>query len=196
MWRIGICVRTGLILALALAGGCAYPVSQTLREQAREGLTVARVIETPNAYRQAVVIWGGVVRKVEHREGGSTLLVEEYPLDRRGRPKAWEETGGRFLATTPRDPDPTVFEKGRWITVGGEITGVQTEKSERDKVEYRYPIVALRETYLWPRYIDYYYDPYYVQPYDPGPWWGQPGPYRRPYWPYYYQPYDGSWLFW
>lgn len=170
-----------LLIIIVILTGCAYPISNPLRAQARRDLSIPQVIANPSAYRHALVIWGGAILSVENQDGRSTLLVKEYPLDWRGEPNIFRESDGRFLLHTSRYLDPAVYRKGRYITMAGEITGVKTEKS--GKAEYRYPELSAREIHLWRDYPVVYYD------YPPPAWdwgWGWGPPYYGWHHDYYY----------
>lgn len=171
---------TSLFLCLLLAVGCAYPISSPLRQQARRDLTFNRVFENPDPYRGTVVIWGGVIRKVENQKDGSNLVVLAFPLTWREEPKVWEDPDGRFIVKSAKYLDPAVYCTGRRITVAGEVTGSQTRPL--NEVPYRYPELTAREIHLWRSHPVHYFT-YYGYGY--GPYWYGPAP---AYGGYYYGP--------
>ena len=79
-------------------------------------------------------------------------------------------SGGRFLILTEKYLDPYFFQRGRSITVAGEIVGEEFNKL--GEMDYRYPLLLGKQIYLWREY--YYPGPYYYRPYYYDPWWGYP----------------------
>jgi outer membrane lipoprotein len=168
MWWSRLLRALAVGLALMVIG-CAYPISAPLRQQARKDLSPALVVQNPEANRGAVVIWGGVIQEVEQRDDGSTtLVVKEFPLDWIGEPNSYRESRGQFIANTPQYLDPSVYEQGRWVTVGGAVTGVKITRA--DRLQYRFPEVETREIRLWKTFPEVYsLAPYWTwgPPYDP-----------------------------
>jgi outer membrane lipoprotein len=155
----------GLLLLLA-AAGCSHPISKALRSQARKDLTFPIALQDPARHAGAIVIWGGVIIETLNRKDGTDITVLETPLSSLGEPADARATRGRFIAQTPRFLDPAVYEKGLKITLGGEITGKTTRPI--GEIPYTYPIVSIKEHYLWEEEVLYpYYHPYYY----PG-WFG------------------------
>ena len=125
------------------------------------------------------VRWGGEIIKVEPKSDQTCFEILARPLDDSARPTTRDPSGGRFIACRSGFYDPEEFQRGRDLTVVGQISG-----SERGKVgdfDYTYPRVAADAIYLWPKrplYVNTpYYDPWYGDPF----WWGM-GPYWGPYW--------------
>ncbi len=160
----GLC---GVILA-GFTGCASYPISKTLRQQARP-LTVAEVVANPSAHTGSVVIWGGSVIKTVNNTNGGSIYVLALPLTRHERPERLGVTTGRFIARSKGFIDPEVFKNGRLITIAGEITGVATKPLQG--VRYSYPLVAIKELHLW-----YVPATYYSTYYYPAPYWGWYGP--------------------
>lgn len=141
------------------------------------------ILENPNTYRGAVVIWGGIVQVATPQAEGSELIVQQFPLDWCEEPRVWAEPQGRFVIKTTRYLDPAIYCKGRRITVAGEIMGSRTVQA--GKSQLRFPEITSRELYLWPRLHIYgYYSPY--------PYWNWPNYYYGPYYQYY-GPYSDDW---
>jgi len=141
-------IRKVVVLALAaLVAGCAYPISKELRQKAAADLTFAMVLGNPDAYRGSIVIWGGHIIETRNRKDGTEFVVLECPLDVSGMPFESRYSRGRFIARTPEFFDPEVYRKGARITLGGEIVGKETRPL--GEIQYTYPVVAIRELYLW-----------------------------------------------
>jgi outer membrane lipoprotein len=166
-----------LCLFLLLITGCAYPISQRYRREARKDLTFSMAAENPAAYVGSTVIWGGRIIKTENGKEESKIFVLQIPLDHLEEPEDIHNSRGRFIAKTEKFLDPEIYRKGRELTLAGEIIGKET--LPLGKTEYTYPVVVIKQLRLWlRRYV--YPPPFY---YD----WG----YYR-FWPYYgYGPYYG-----
>jgi outer membrane lipoprotein len=138
-----------LIIILFLAGfsGCAYPISQDWRNLADSHLTLAKFLDHPNSYPEAIVIWGGVIARVRSHSEETEMTVIESPLDSRGCPDT-RITQGRFLAETERHLNPRVYREGMKVTLAGQILGVTEIESGPMKVPY--PVLRVRELHLWP----------------------------------------------
>lgn len=83
--------------------------------------------------------------------------------------------------------DPLIYKKGKTITIAGEFIGAQ--RGKLDEMDYTYPLLEIKDVYLWAeRNASYYWPypysyPFWYYPYSYqwyGPWWG---PYPlNPYW--------------
>ncbi len=169
----------GLLGASALmVGGCAsYPISPALQQRAQP-LTPAQVVGRPDAYKGALVIWGGVVANTENETNGGALYVLDFPLTPHGRPETDNYSPGRFIARSGGYLQAEVFRWGRPVTIAGTLAGVQTEEYQNRK--FSYPVVDIDEMHIW-HYGGYGAGWYWGYPYDayyPGwdlglydPWW-------------------------
>jgi len=132
---------------LVVMSGCSYPISEGLRQEAAKDLTFAKVLTSPPAYHGNMVIWGGVIIKVVKQGEETKLFLWETPLEFGERPKGREFAEGMFIAKSPQHLDPETYAAGRKVTVGGEIIGEELEKW--DTLPYVYPVVMIKELYLW-----------------------------------------------
>ena len=167
---VGVLLLAGLLTG---AGGCAYPVSKQVRKEARKGLTFQMVLKNPSDYANSVVIWGGQIISTENLKEGTRLTVLQTPLDSGLAPREAERTQGRFIALTPAFLDPMIYMDGRRLTIAGVIAGQETQPLGAG--QYAYPVIKIREIYIWRREIAYYDYPYY---YDHG-YYPYPGPFFR-----------------
>ena len=167
-----------VIVALLSATGCTPAISKALREQADKNLGLKTVIRDPEAHMGKTVIWGGMIVSVRNTKKGSLLEIVEKPLDIQLGPEETDDSSGRFLALYDGFLDSTIYEKGRNVTVGGEIGGKRVQPL--DEIEYTYPLVIAREVYLWqqsrarssypePHSYYYWYAPWVYRGYW-GPW--------------------------
>ncbi len=158
-----------MLLLLSIAG-CAPVISKQIREQVRPDITFADVLNDPDRYKGQMLILSGDVIETENTKEGTLLKILQRPAGFRGKPKDVDETGGRFLALDSRYLDANVFTKGRNVTVAGEVQGKRV--LPLGGIEYAYPLISVKEIYLWPVERNYYYPPYpYYYPYYYDGWW-------------------------
>lgn len=101
--------------------------------------------------RGVVVIWGGVIMKVDNHAGGSDLYLWEMPLDFRGKPKGREFSKGEFIAKSSKFLDPKSYTMQQKVTVAGEITG--EELGSYGGLPYVYTVIKIKKIYLWKKEI-------------------------------------------
>jgi outer membrane lipoprotein len=93
------------------------------------------------------VLLGGEIIRTHNKQEGTTIEILQKRLNRWGRPKDEDDTGGRFLVFADRFLDPVVYSQGRRITVAGTVLGGHAEKI--GEVDYVYPLLRAREIHLW-----------------------------------------------
>ena len=89
------------------------------------------------------------------------------PLKANGVPTQTEQSPGRFLAVMKGFVDPTLYAKGRSLTVLGTLD--KPVDSQIGDHKYRFSVLKVTASKLWPpvkeveiRYMDpYFYDPFY-----------------------------------
>jgi outer membrane lipoprotein len=164
-----------LILGLmtGLLAGCATsPISQTYRQEAKENLEFRIVQQDPAKFTGVTVIWGGRIIEANNTPQGSELVILEMPLDEDQAPVNPSASEGRFIARTSGFLDPEIFKSGKYVTVAGEIAGA--EAIPLGKTNYTYPILQIKQYYLWDTSNAYpysYYNPYYDGYYGPYGYW-------------------------
>lgn len=179
--EVGIRVRNRVLCVLLISGfvllaGCAHVISKNVRAEVDPTLSFKQVLQDPNTFNGKTVLWGGEIVETTNQKDGSTLIeILERRLGRQGEPDETSPSQGRFLVFSQEYMDPYVYRKGKKITVAGQILGEKIRPL--GEMDYRYPLVSIKQIHLWPVY--YYapapYYPYYPYYYDP--WW-------RPY-PWY-----------
>ncbi len=170
-------MRNVLIVLVSLLTliGCTSPITKTLRQEAAPGVTLPKVLNTPEAYRGDTVIWGGYIIHTVNSHQGSQIFILQTLLGSRDKPEATETSEGRFIANSARFLDPLVYGKGRPVTVAGTVTGVKSVTNKKTGTTYAYPVVQVKQLYLWEQT-------------------NASSPYGEPYW--WYDPYwDGYWDF-
>ena len=123
----------------------------------------------------ARVRWGGTILTVEPKPGITCFQILARHLNESGRPRLGrDQAEGRFLACRNGFYDPAIFERGREVTITGNVSGTETRKV--GEYDYQLPRVAAETVYLWPERPDYEigygfgYGPYPF--WYPDPWWG------------------------
>jgi outer membrane lipoprotein len=169
-------LQTALIIVVF---GCAYPISQEMREKANPDLSYPMVARNPLSYKGATIIWGGVVDQ-EHNQSGQTLLtILETPLDYRGVPDDAIYNRGRFIARIARteNQSPEDYGERKKIILAGDIVGEETK--EINGKQLHYPVVQVKELHLFPQRHDShlyrpgdYQDLYGYPDYDRNPFQG------------------------
>jgi len=156
-----------LLSFIILLSGCVHVISKDLRIKSDPSLTLSQVRQNPDTFKGKLVVWGGeIIETVNQRDGTTQIEVFQRPLGWRGEPNETYPSEGRFLVLADKYLDPYVFQRGKKITVAGEIQGENLKSL--GEMDYHYSIVSSKQIYLWP---EYYYQPY---PYYYDPWWGYP----------------------
>ncbi len=125
---------------------CAFPISQRIQNFARKDLTYPAVIENPKPYEGTTVVWGGMISDIRNRNEGGEMAILEAPLDARGNPQL-QTIRGMFIARTDRYLDPKVYQRGKKITLAGDLSGQEVKIIAA--VKYVYPVVQIVELHLW-----------------------------------------------
>lgn len=137
-----------LFLLPLLLTACAHKgVSKEARLLADPSITYQVLRENPEQLAGKYVHLGGTVAGVRNTEAGGELEIVDLPLDRSGKPGERSGSGGRFLARDNRFLDPMVYKQGLTISLVGEVQGQKT--AILDNVQYRYPVVRIKELYVW-----------------------------------------------
>lgn len=154
---------------------CAPVISKQVRDQVKPGVTFSAVFRDPEGYKGQMMVLSGVIVSAENTKEGTLLQIVQRPAGFRGQPKDVDTTEGRFLALDSQYLDTYVYTKDREVTVAGEVQGKRT--LPLDKTEYTYPLIQVKELYLWPviEYRNYSPYPYYYRHpffyYDDYWWW-------------------------
>jgi len=160
-----------LIALLLFMASCAPVISKQVRDQVRPDTTFMAVLNDPERYQGQMIVLSGVIVDAKNTKEGTLLQVLQRPASFRGQPKAVDKTEGRFLSLDSRYLDVYVYATGREVTVAGEVLGKRT--LPLDTTEYTYPLIRVKELYLWPVIEKNYYDPYPYYYYNNYWWWWQ-----------------------
>jgi outer membrane lipoprotein len=134
-------------LLLVAAGGCAHPISGESMKLVDPDLEYAQMREHPDDYRGKYLLAGGIIARIANSRTGGELEILQFQVDGSGYPDTAAAPGGRFLARTETFLDPLVFRPGLPTTLVGEVAG--EERRELDGVDYRYPVLKVRELHVW-----------------------------------------------
>lgn len=167
--RLFVFPKVILIMLLLPMAGCAPVISKQVREQVKPDTTFTAVLNDAERYQGQMIVLSGVIVDAKNTKEGTLLQVLQRPAGFRGQPKDVDKTEGRFLALDNRYLDVYVYAKGREVTVAGEVLGKRT--LPLDTTDYTYPLIRVKELYLWPVIEKNYYDPYPYYYYNNYWWW-------------------------
>jgi len=156
----------GSLILFGLIFGCAV-ISQELRSKVDSSLTFEEVFQNPWAYKGKIVLWGGeIIQTLPEKDGGTVIEVLRWPLNWREAPQRTVSFHGKFLVLVKSHLGLSLYERGKDITVAGEIEGEIQGKGDQRLTDdtYRYPLVLSKELHLWKNY----FYPYSSVPAEPG----------------------------
>ena len=133
-------------LALLLGAGCATGPFE-IDDSAIAPIGPAHVLAESGHEGQRAV-WGGRILNVTNLADHTEIEVVSLPLDGSDRPRLSAESGVRFLVVQSGFLEPTRFAPGRYLTVLGEIAGLD-ERLVGDYV-YEQPLLRAEQIHLWP----------------------------------------------
>jgi outer membrane lipoprotein len=178
-----------VLLILSLCSGCATsPISEPLRQAAKNQPSFAEISAHPESFKGRMVVLGGEVAQTAKRSNMTEIEVWQQPLDSIDRPENADRSSGRFLVRCHGFPSPAAYSGRRMITVAGEIQGKAMKKREiRPLGQFRYsypavgyPVIGCQQVQLWPTPPSTPYAnpvPYWTT--SPHPYYYDP--FRRPY---------------
>jgi outer membrane lipoprotein len=172
--------RVFIVLTVFLFSACA-PFSDGIMQQVDTTMPFAEVRKSPEHYVSRTVLWGGVIIETNNRKDETDIKVMQTALDMEKRPVNHDKSEGRFIIRYTGFLDPVIYEKGREITVAGDIVG--EKRYPLGDIEYGYPVVRAKAIRLWKKRTDHrdVYDPFWHH----YPLWWHRHPYwwhRPPYW--------------
>ena len=162
-----------LILAIALCA-CASKPPAPIERIPVGNLSLSEVRTNTNRFVDSEVRWGGSIVKVENKAKNTLVEIVQRPLGKNGKPNINHASAGRFIARFRGFVDPVVYEKGRLLTIIGQIDSEIARPI--GEFNYSFPLVTVSSSYLWPKEVKQEQRNIYP------PWW-----YYDP-WPYYYRP--------
>lgn len=137
-----------LLVSIFLLSGCTAVLSEQARKSVTSDAPFRNLKEKPDSYIGKNVLLGGRIAGIRNSNDGAWLEIVQFELAGSSYPEDQFESNGRFLATSSGFLDPLVFRQGMLITLVGELKGKKTARL--DEMDYTYPVISLREWYLWP----------------------------------------------
>jgi outer membrane lipoprotein len=137
-----------LIAAIASSTSCARPFPSAILDRVDKHISFADLSKNPDNYKGKWVMLAGIIVLTRTEKDGSTSMeIAQKPADSNGRPLQTDETGGRFIAVSKQFLDPVIYQRGREISVVGEVIG-ETSKPLGEMI-YRYPLLTVEALHLW-----------------------------------------------
>lgn len=169
---------TLIVAGCMLLSGCARVISDQSRSLVDPTIQFTKLRQAPDSHIGKIVLLGGRIASARNTKEGGVLEIVQFELDG-DVPRDSFVSHGRFLATSVDFLDSLIYKPDRLVTLVGEVKGKKT--LPLDEVEYTYPVVAIREIYLWQpsegeKYLLYppsRYNPYYYG-YGSEPYWDRP----------------------
>ncbi len=152
---------------------CTPVISPQLMEQVDRNLTYASLAGRPDEAKGKIVLLGGTIVQTVPKPEETEIEVVQKQISSSGEPYLTDKSEGRYLVVVDRFLDPAIYRSGRDITVAGEVQGSAVRRL--GEIDYRYPVIAASELYLWKRPVSLPAYPYpYGYPYH-WRWWRYPG---------------------
>jgi outer membrane lipoprotein len=155
---------------------CTPVISPQLRQQVDRDVDFRALAADPVAHKGKVVMLGGTIVQTVPKVGETEIEVLQKELLAGGEPRLTDRSEGRFLIVADRFLDPAIYKPDRDLTVAGRVVGSAVQRV--GEVDYRYPMIAADELYLWPRLppqhapgYPYAYPHWRWRYYRGYPWW-------------------------
>lgn len=163
-------------ICLLVFNGFILSACTSIPEQLKGEYTPLVPERTSDQDMETAVRWGGVVLETRPESDFTCFEILSKALEKSMRPQNSDQSSGRFIACKPGFYDPEVFEKGREVTLTGEVIHIDVRKV--GEYDYHFPVVDIEFLSLWPKRRQVIHYDFY-------------GPYRPYYWhyPYYGYPY-------
>lgn len=128
--------------------GCAPVLSSGVIQQSDASVTFSDLVRTTANYTGKTVVLGGTVIASKITQSKTELEMLQRPLGYRMEPILNDQSEGRFLVVFDQLLDDKIYENGRKITLAAEVVGSETRPLEN--IQYNYPVLKIKEHYLWP----------------------------------------------
>lgn len=137
-----------ILFSLLLFSGCAGVISDPVAKQVNQRASLEAVKVQPTNFEGDMILWTGQIVSTENLKEGTRIEIVQKPAAFNRRPRVSDATEGRFLALADEYLDPTIYERGREVSVAGRLDGQKT--LPLGETEYTYPLVRVQELHLWP----------------------------------------------
>jgi len=154
-----------VVLAVILLSACSS-IPESLR--VAESTNLVEFQKVNEASEEQLARWGGLIASVKNLKQGSMLEVVNMDLSASSsRPKAIDESKGRFRVYYKGLLDPVIYKEGRSVTVLGSVKA--PEKGTIGEQEYVFPVLEAKHVHLWKEVkevkVDVYAHPFTYSPY-------------------------------
>lgn len=136
-----------MLLTLIFTAGCTTIISEQSRKLVDSTAPFRAIKEAPDNFIGKHLLLGGRIVKTTNSSDGARIEIVQFDLTSNSYPEDTFISNGRFLATSSSFMDPLIFQPGMLMTLVGEIKGKKTMRL--DDMDYTYPLIAIREWYLW-----------------------------------------------
>lgn len=137
----------GLLTAVLAVSACAARYPEPIRTEATDLLEFTQAQHQADANQGRVARWGGVIADVKNSDDGTRIEVVNFHLNNFGRPRASDESQGRFVIYVDEFIDPEIYQRGRLVTALGEFDGL--EEGQIGDFNYYYPVLDASGIELW-----------------------------------------------
>lgn len=168
------------VILIMLFSGCATQVPTAISKTPAQTIRVDEVRMDIDKFSGSEVRWGGVISKVENKASQTWIEIVSRELRKNGQPLSDSKSSGRFIASFSGFMDPVIYKVGASVTVVGSILGERIGMI--GEYTYRFPVVLVNGSYLWPQKAETVYHEYYPSPWiehDPWPYYFRPDPFSR-----------------
>lgn len=142
-------VRYSLFILILLALNACATSPNYDDKKFKENITPQKVVENFTGFKNANVLWGGIIISSSNLKDRTQLEVLGYPLQSDQKPDVTKNPLGRFLVLKDQYLETIDYAQGRLITLTGHI--VKTHLGEIGSALYTYPVVQADQIYLWPK---------------------------------------------
>lgn len=137
-----------LYFTLIFTAGCTTVISEQSRKLVDSTVPFKEIKIAPENYTGKHLLLGGRIVRTTNNSAGAAIELVQFDLTASSYPDDTFLSNGRFLATSSSFMDPLIFRKGMLMTLVGEVKGKKTLRL--DAMDYTYPVLTIREWYLWP----------------------------------------------
>jgi outer membrane lipoprotein len=142
-----VIIPSMLCTLVLLLDACAPVISPQLMEQVDRNLTYGSLASSPGEAKGKIVLLGGTIVQTVPKPKETEIEVVQKQVSSCGEPYLTDKSEGRYLVVVNRFLDPAIYRSGRDITVAGEVQGSVLRRL--GEIDYRYPVIAALEIYLW-----------------------------------------------
>jgi outer membrane lipoprotein len=137
-----------VISAILFPTGCVSVISRKALKEVDQSISFEQLLKNPEAYQGRTVLLGGDIIDTENHPKKTLIVVLQRPLGRGRKPASGDVSMGRFIVTVQGFLDPAIYRPKRKITIVGLATGKETRPL--GEIKYAYPLIAIKELYIWP----------------------------------------------